>query len=70
LQSWALEHDAAESLGGIYLVCGLPAWVLVRAAFAWFEKRRNKDLAELAADAKATLDIVQGETNASTHPNP
>jgi hypothetical protein len=70
LQSWVLEPDSTMALGGVYAVCGLPAWVLVRAGFAWFEKRRNKDLGELATDAKATLDIMQGKTNASTNPNP
>jgi hypothetical protein len=51
-QSWLADPNSAMVLGGVYLVCGLPGWVLVRAAFAWIEKRRHKDLGELYQDAK------------------
>lgn len=55
LQAW-LEHEhGALLVGGIYLLCGLPAWVLVRAFYAWTEKRRNKDLQELAKDVAAAI---------------
>ncbi len=33
---------------GIVFACGLPGWLLVRAGFKWMERRRDKDLAELA----------------------
>ncbi len=36
---------------GLAFLCGLPAWALVRAVFAWLNKREQMDLAELAADA-------------------
>lgn len=41
---------------GVAFVCGLPAWLLVRALFAWMEKQKNKDIAELA---KAVADEVK-----------
>ena len=43
---------------GIAFVCGLPGWLVVRAAFAWMDKRRNLDLAELAKEvAKEVKDL-------------
>lgn len=64
LQAW-LEHERGALLvGGIYQLCGLPAWVIVRAFFAWVEKRRNKDLQELAKDVataiKEAKDVANG----------
>lgn len=43
------------ALGGLIFACGLPGWVIVRAGFAWADKRRDKDLGELYADAKDIL---------------
>lgn len=40
------------SVGGIIFASGLPGWVIVRAWFAWAEKRNGHDLAELVRDAK------------------
>lgn len=55
LQDWGATFDGELALGGLRLLCGLPAWVIVRAAFLWTEKRKGKDIAELLADAKETL---------------
>ena len=33
---------------GVAFVCGLPAWLFVRALFASMEKNKTKDLSELA----------------------
>ena len=58
---WAAEENGFMLLGGLYLICGLPAWVLIRAAFAWSEKRKGKDLHELAKDAaQAVKDVKNG----------
>lgn len=50
---------------GLSFICGLPAWLLVRALFHWMDKQKNKDIAELAkAVAKEVHDIKQiGEGN-------
>lgn len=37
---------------GIVFACGLPGWTIVRAAFTWLEKRKDKDLGELVNDAR------------------
>ena len=57
---WAFEQDGLIMLGGLYLVCGLPAWVVIRALFAWADRRKDKDLAELAKDARQAFDDVRG----------
>lgn len=55
LQTWSATFEGEMALGGIRLLCGLPAWVLVRAGFLWWEKRQGKDLAELLTDGKAAI---------------
>jgi len=37
---------------GLAFVCGLPAWILVRAGFAWADRRKSMDLAQLLREAK------------------
>ena len=59
LHKWSEEVDSAVMLGGVYLVCGLPAWVIVRASFAWAEKRKSKDLQELVKDAAQAVKEVK-----------
>lgn len=54
LQAWADTYMGLTAMAGIIFACGLPGWVVVRAAFAWLEKRRGKDLAELITDATDT----------------
>lgn len=43
------------ALGGIIFACGLPGWVIVRAGFAWADKRKHKDLGELYQDVKKDM---------------
>ena len=55
LTSWGDSYNGLVALAGIIFACGLPGWVIVRAAFAWLEKRKDKDIAELITDAKESL---------------
>lgn len=55
LTSWGDSYIGLVALAGIIFVSGLPGWVLVRSAFAWAEKRNDKDIAELISDAKKSL---------------
>jgi predicted PurR-regulated permease PerM len=60
LNSWAQDSIGLMSITGICFACGLPAWVVVRALFAWMAKQRDKDLAELArAVAKEVRSIKE-----------
>lgn len=59
---WVNDDAGMIAIGGIIFVCGLPAWVLVRAWFKWAEKRRDNDLTEIVGDLaelrKAVSDAV------------
>lgn len=63
LQAWAHEFTGMVALIGLCFVCGLPAWLLVRAAFAWFEKRRDMDLGQLGREAAEDVRAVIGGSN-------
>lgn len=39
-------------IGGIFFVCGLPGWTIVRAFFLWSEKNRKSTLPEILEEAK------------------
>lgn len=53
-----LQHLAAGGLSGlmamagVIFACGLPGWVIVRALFAWLDKRKNLGLPELIKEVK------------------
>jgi hypothetical protein len=49
LESW---HGLFMVGAPILAVAGLPVWWLLGAAFRWLDKRREKDLGELARDAR------------------
>jgi len=37
-------YIALAQIGGMFFVCGLPGWILVRACFVWGEARKNKGI--------------------------
>lgn len=60
LNAWAQDTFGLMGITGICFACGLPAWVVVRALFAWMAKQKDKDLAELAkALAKEVRDLKE-----------
>jgi lipid-A-disaccharide synthase-like uncharacterized protein len=42
-------------LGGIFFVCGLPGWIVIRACFLFSERRRDKDILQIAEEVKDAL---------------
>lgn len=65
LLHWLGMADLAQAgptglatLFGLCFACGLPGWALVRALFTWLDRRRDKDIAELAHDAAAAAHDV------------
>lgn len=48
--SWVQDDIGMVALCGIIFVCGLPAWVIVRAWFAWSESRKDKALPEMVKE--------------------
>jgi hypothetical protein len=62
----AAQAGGSPELGFLFVAApfmvaaGLPAWWLVGALVLWLDKRRGKDLAELAHDAAAAVHDVRG----------
>ena len=72
---WPGLFDSAQTVAALYgcdpatgflfiaaplmALVGLPAWWLVRASVRWFDRRRDKDIGELAADAAAAVKEVR-----------
>lgn len=46
---------AMVNASAVDLCVGAPAWWVSRAVALWFQRRTNKDIAELARDAKESL---------------
>lgn len=43
-------------LGGVFFVCGLPGWIVIRGYFVWTESRKDKGIDALITDAKKVWD--------------
>lgn len=46
--------------GPVMVLAGLPAWWLIGGGIRWLERRRDKDLGELAHDAAEVVRDVRG----------
>lgn len=55
LQHYALDDIGVVALAGIIFVCGLPAWVMVRAWFVYAELRKHMSLLDMIRELKALL---------------
>jgi hypothetical protein len=44
LQAWAETFEGLVAFAGVYFTAGLPAWVLVRGVFAWFNGPDGRSL--------------------------
>jgi uncharacterized membrane protein YkvI len=73
---WPALFESAKDIAGLYgadpalgflfiaaplmVMVGLPAWWVLGAFVRWFDKRREKDIAELVVDAASTVKDVRG----------
>ena len=57
LLAWCTEPVGLVAVLSLVFACGLPAWAVVRWLFAFIERRRDKDLAEVAGEVR---DAVTG----------
>ena len=48
--NWVQDDIGMLAICGLIFVCGLPAWVIVRAWFAWSEARKNTALPEMVKE--------------------
>lgn len=55
LQAWMHSVTGLLSVLGLVFACGLPAWAVVRWLFTWIERRKGKDLGEVASEAAAEV---------------
>lgn len=58
LQHYAHDDIGVVALAGVIFVCGLPAWVMVRAWFVYAEASKGRSLLELIRDIRGA---VKGE---------
>lgn len=57
---WANDDVGMVAIGGLIFVCGLPAWVVVRAWFAWSEAKKDRQIDEIVdavRDAKRKVGL-------------
>jgi hypothetical protein len=55
IQHWVNEPFGLMGILGICFACGLPAWLLVRSLFAYIEKKKDADIAEIIRDVKEVI---------------
>lgn len=44
---WAHDDVGMIAIGGLIFVCGLPAWIIVRALFAWSEAKKDRQITDI-----------------------
>lgn len=49
---WAADDAGVIAIGGVIFVCGLPAWVIVRAWFAYAEARKTHTLPDIIKEIR------------------
>jgi hypothetical protein len=57
LQTMMSSFTGLLSVLGIAFACGLPAWAIVRWTFTFIEKRKNADIAEVAAEVRKQMGV-------------
>ncbi|WP_188434287.1 DUF1275 family protein [Halopseudomonas salina] len=55
LHRWAEVWEGSVALAGLHFVCGLPAWVFVRAWFVYAEKRQTMSLTDMIRELREAL---------------
>lgn len=55
LHAWAADYIGLVALFGLVFACGLPGWAVVRWLFNFIERRRDKDLAQVAEDVREAI---------------
>lgn len=55
LHAWADQFEGMVALIGLCFVCGLPAWVFVRAWFAYADKRQGTSLIDMIKEIREAL---------------
>ncbi len=61
---------ALAALLGLVFACGLPGWAIVRWCFTWMERRKDKDIGEVADDVRRTIGGIVSPPAAPTPKEP
>lgn len=67
LQAWMHTSTGLLSALGLVFACGLPGWALVRWLFTWIERRKGKDLGEVATEVRG---VITGQQQAGGEQQP
>jgi hypothetical protein len=59
VERWANDAIGLMGLGGLMFFCGLPGWAIVRALFAYLDKRRDADITEIITDGAQVVKAVK-----------
>ncbi len=52
LHSWTTNTWGWFAIGGLFFICGLPGWALIRWIFNYVGKKENSDIFEVVTDIK------------------
>ncbi len=52
LQDWSKNMFGAFALGGLYFLCGLPVWALIRWTFNYINAREDSTILDVAKEVK------------------
>jgi hypothetical protein len=58
IEQWVHDGFGLLALGGLFFACGLPGWALVKMVFTTLERRKDKDLVEIADEVRRQLKDV------------
>ncbi|OEY94905.1 hypothetical protein BJD20_17820 [Acinetobacter proteolyticus] len=52
LQAWSENAYGAFALGGLYFLCGLPVWAIIRWTFNYINAREDSTILDVAKEVK------------------
>lgn len=61
LQAWTISYTGLVALFGLVFACGLPGWAIVRWTFTWMERRRGRDIGEVATEIRRSIAGSEGQ---------
>lgn len=59
LHEWVSDMWGLIALGGVFFICGLPGWAIVRWTFNFINKQEGKTIIEVVKEIKQAKDDIQ-----------
>ncbi|AVO91261.1 hypothetical protein ACTWX4_001567 [Acinetobacter baumannii] len=60
LHAWATDTWGWFAIGGLFFVCGLPGWALIRWVFNFIDKQEGKTIVEVIKEIKKSKNDITG----------